>query len=268
MSVTEQPPKVIFFDVFGTVVNWRPSVTKSFQEAAARALNDSSRHLGPEERNAAASMTAADWLSLAEEWRKSYLDFTHTFDASRPSTFVTVDQHHHDSLKTLLRQRNLEALFTPQEIKQLSLCWHSLEPWPDSAPSLRCLNRKFQTCTLSNGNLSLLEDLQRFGSLPFTRVVSAEQFKAYKPSPAVYQGAAASFGLSTGDCALVAAHLADLKAAKSQGFQTIYVEREKEEWSSAAQIAEMRQAGVVDMWISKDQDGFLEVARRFGLESE
>ncbi|KAE8397481.1 HAD-like domain-containing protein [Aspergillus pseudonomiae] len=226
-------PKVLFFDVFGTVVEWCPSVTRELKDAAERALHDPGKPIPPDERARVSQMTFTDWLSVAEDWRQSYGQFTAKFDPSQG--FVSVDQHHYTALSTLLKQRKIENLFTDSEKWDLSLCWHRLVPWPDSVRGLELLSRRFRTCTLSNGNVSLLEDLQRYGSLPFTDIASAENFGAYKPSPQVYRGAAARFDLDPSHCALVAAHLSDLKAAKAQGFQTIYVARSKEETEDLSQ---------------------------------
>ena len=83
----------------------------------------------------------------------------------------------------------------------------------------------YWTCTLSKGNLSLLNDLKANTKLEFTHVFSTEEFGSYKPNPAVYLGAVEKLGLIPTDCAMVAAHLGDLQAAKACGLQTIYVER-------------------------------------------
>jgi 2-haloacid dehalogenase len=65
---------------------------------------------------------------------------------------------------------------------------------------------------------------------------------------------------------MVAAHLGDLKAAKSNGMKAIYVERPKEEdWDPESK--EYRNAKEwVDMWVTHEEGGFLEVARRFGIQ--
>lgn len=64
---------------------------------------------------------------------------------------------------------------------------------------------------------------------------------------------------------MVAAHLSDLVAARKLGFKTVYVERKQEEdWDHEAEdFTEAR--NWVDMWVSEEEDGFLEVARRFGI---
>ncbi|KAJ5543002.1 Haloacid dehalogenase type II [Penicillium sp. DV-2018c] len=261
---TINPPRMLFFDVFGTVAPWRTSITEELSTAAQQAVNDPRNELPAEVRDRATAMTIQDWLEVAIEWRRSYSVFTQTFD---PSTeFLSVDQHHYKALQDLLRQRGLDGLFTDEKRWDLAFAWHRLTPWIDSSPGLELLNRQFTTATLSNGNVSLLEDLQKVGSLPFKHLVSAENFAAYKPSPLVYNGAAKKFGLEPDQCGLVAAHLGDLKAARSCGFQTIYVERELEEGWSKEEAEKAKAEGWVDMWVDSQSPGFLEVARRFGIE--
>lgn len=98
--------------------------------------------------------------------------------------------------------------------------------------------------------------------MPFTHVYSAEMFQSYKPSPKVYLGAAEKMRLKPEECCLVAAHLDDLKAAKANGFSTVYVERPLEE-----RHLEMREeAGWVDVWVKEGEEGFVEAARKLGCE--
>ena len=64
---------------------------------------------------------------------------------------------------------------------------------------------------------------------------------------------------------MVAAHLVDLQAARNCGFKTIYVERRQEEdWNRKEK--EYTDARMwVDMCVTQDEDGFEEVARKFGI---
>jgi 2-haloacid dehalogenase len=256
-------PTALFFDIFGTVVEWRSCVTSAFVSAAQQALNDPNRDIPADARARASTLTESDWLGVAEDWRRSYGEFTSNFDASKP--FISVDQHHHTALQDLLTQRGVRELFTADELWELTLAWHRLNPWDDSVRGLELLNSRFVTSTLSNGNVSLLQDLKEFGSLPFKHLVSSENFGAYKPSPKVYLGAAKLLGLEPEQCVMVAAHLKDLQAAKSCGFQTVYVEREKEEAWSGEQVAKAKEDGFVDIWVDLNTGGFVEVARRFGI---
>jgi 2-haloacid dehalogenase len=114
----------------------------------------------------------------------------------------------------------------------------------------------------------LLSDLKAHSKIPFTHLLSAELFGTYKPSPAVYRGAAEKLGLPTKECVMVAAHLNDLRAAKSHGMQVVYVERPGEEDWSADEIHRARNEGWVDIWVSLGEGnrGFVTVAEKLGVD--
>ena len=128
-------------------------------------------------------------------------------------------------------------------------------------------NRGFIITTLSNGNLSLLTDMKIHAKLNWSYVFSAERFGAYKPHPSVYLGACKELGLQPGQCAMVAAHLGDLGAAKNCGLQTIYIERPEEESWDVEKVREAKRKGWVDMWVDSEENfvggGILEVNRKF-----
>jgi 2-haloacid dehalogenase len=114
---------------------------------------------------------------------------------------------------------------------------------------------------------SLLSDLRTFTAIPFTHILSSEMFGTYKPSPEVYLGAVKALGVAPAECVMVAAHLADLKAAKENGLQTIYVERAGEEDWSDEEIQKARSAGWVDLWVDlrEGNRGFITVAEKLGI---
>src|SRR5207249_3375920 len=79
--------------------------------------------------------------------------------------------------------------------------------------------------TLSNGNVRLLADMAKHAGLPWDCVLSAELFRAYKPDPRAYLGAADLLGLRPEQVMMVAAHRDDLRAAAKQGLKTAFVPR-------------------------------------------
>lgn len=213
--------------------------------------------------------------TVAQQWRNGYLAFTRDIAADPSKTYKTVDQHHLESLRNILTERGLTfprdgsvsdqivhdgSLWNEEQIRDLSTIWHRLDPWPDTCRGIRELNRLFWTCTLSNGNLSLLQDMVAYAGMEFTHVFSAEMFQSYKPNPRVYLGAAEKMGLKPEECCLVAAHLDDLKAAKANGFGAIYVERPLEE-----RHPELASEGFVDLWINANEEGFVAVAKKLGV---
>ncbi|KAL3302733.1 haloacid dehalogenase [Colletotrichum asianum] len=254
--------KALTFDVFGTVVDWRSSVTDELTSRAAAKATSGALSTADKDK-----LAAVDWPKFAQEWRNSYKNFVHSYIPGQ-TAWKDIDAHHRDSLVELLGTHHLEDVFSADEIRDLSLVWHRLRPWPDSAAGLQRLGSKFVTATLSNGNRTLLEDLDSFGGLGFRKILSGEDWKAYKPNPVVYDGAVEALlgkGGEKGDVAMVAAHLGDLYAARGRGMRTVYVERAREEdWEVGSQKYEDAK-GWVDVWVKVDEGGFEEVARRLGV---
>ena len=235
-------PKALFFDVFGTVVDWRSTVTEYLSSRSASTLESPHNSFSSQLHLACADIS---WANFAQEWRSSYYLFTGA-QAERKAkgedvAFKTVDDHHYDSLRELLTQHGIRELWTDEEVKEISRIWHALNAWTDSLQGLQHLKDLGLTiCTLSNGNISLLQDMAEFANLPWTHILSAEKFGAYKPHPSVYEGACEELCLRPHECTMVAAHLGDLQAAQACGLQTVYIQRPEEEAWPADNVREVR----------------------------
>jgi len=200
--------RALTFDVFGTTVDWRTGV-------AAQA-----RRLG------ALDGVEADWERLAGAWRALYMPSMDRV-RRREVPWTNFDRLHRVSLDQVLREVGAEG-FDEAARDELTLAWERLPPWPDAAPGLERLGRRFTVATLSNGNRSQQTALVRFAKLPFQRLLSAEDFRHYKPDPEVYLGAAAALGLEVSQVMMVAAHKSDLRAAQAAGMRAAFVERSLE----------------------------------------
>ena len=229
--------RALAFDVFGTVVDWRGSIVR---EGASRWLSRG---------------VTADWGALADEWRRRYQpSMQQVRSGQRP--WVTLDTLHRESLDDLLPAFGLQRL-GEAERSELTTVWHRLSPWPDAVEGLRRLRARFRLATLSNGNRVLLEDLVQAGGLPFDLVLSAEDFRAYKPEPAVYRGAAERLGVAPEELMMVAAHPDDLQAAAAVGLGTAYVQRPLE-WGPGGS------APPADPAFDVVADDFVDLASRLG----
>src|SRR5207244_6548315 len=124
--------------------------------------------------------------------------------------WTNFDRLHRLSLDDVLRDVGPEG-FDPAARDELTLAWERLPPWPDAAPGLARLGRRFTVATLSNGNRAQQAALVRYAGLPFDRMFSAEDFRHYKPDPEVYLGAVSMLGLRAGAVMMVAAHKYDLR---------------------------------------------------------
>jgi 2-haloacid dehalogenase len=201
--------EALTFDVFGTVVDWRGTVSR---EVAAL-----SRRHG----------VAVDSDTFADSWRGLYQPAMAEVREGR-APWSRLDDLHRRSLDQLLPQFGLDFLLEETERVDLNLVWHRLDPWPDAVAGLTRLKRRFILATLSNGNVRLMVDMARHAGLPWDAVLGAEVAKAYKPLPAAYLTAADLLCLPPARCLMVAAHYYDLVAARSHGFRTCYVRRPQE----------------------------------------
>ena len=193
--------KVLAFDVFGTVVDWHGSILREIQNM----------------------VPGIDGDAFALAWRAGYQPAMQRVRSGELG-WTRIDHLHRMILDTILPEFGLQHLKESQR-QHLNLAWHRLRPWDDSAPGLRRLRQRFTTCSLSNGNLGLLTDLAKNGSLAWDCLLSAEVFRAYKPDPATYLGVASVFDVKPDEVMLVAAHHDDLAAARQCGLHSAYIER-------------------------------------------
>ena len=201
-------PRAILFDTFGTLVDWRSSLIAEFTAFGQ------------------AHAVAADWTALVDAWRGAYAP---SMDRVRRGElpWTTLDALHRASLDRLLDEQAITGLGEADRA-HFTLGWHRLHAWPDAAPGMVRLHRRFIVGPLSNGNVSLLIDLARFNGLPWDMVFGADVSGHYKPDPETYLGACRMLGLPPGEVMLCAAHNADLAAARSHGMRTAFVARPTE----------------------------------------
>ena len=100
-----------------------------------------------------------------------------------------------------------------------------MNPWPDAITGLSNLKKKFTIATLSNGNVSLLTNMAKWGKLPWDCILSAELSGHYKRDPEAYIKAAELLSLERNEIMMVAAHKDDLSAANNLGMKTCFVPR-------------------------------------------
>lgn len=200
--------KALFFDVFGTLVDWRTSIARE-----AKAMLEPKGH-------------ALDWLAFTDAWRGEYQGAMDEVRSGR-IPFCKLDVLHRRNLDRVLPRFHIGNL-SEAERHNLNLAWHRLDAWPDVSRGLHRLKRRFMVAPLSNGNISLMVDLARRNDLPWDAILGSEIAGDYKPKPGVYLAAAAALDLPPTECMMVAAHTFDLKAAAGVGMRTAHIARPNE----------------------------------------
>lgn len=110
-------------------------------------------------------------------------------------------------------------------VEALARSARRLPPWPDTADGLARLAERFPLIGLSNAGRTALLELNAHAGLRWHLAVSAEDARAYKPSPEVYALAVADAGSPPERLLMVAAHAWDLRGAQRLGMRTAYVHR-------------------------------------------
>jgi len=196
--------KALFFDVFGTLVDWRSGVAR-----AAEAMLAPRGH-------------ALDWGAFADAWRAEYQPaMAEVRDGRIP--FCKLDVLHRKNLDRVLPR--FGVTLDEAAARELNLAWHRLDAWPDTAPGLVRLKRRFVLAPVSNGNISLMVALARRNGLPWDAILGSEVAGDFKPKPRVYLSACEALDLAPAECMMVAAHGNDLAAAAACGLRTAFVAR-------------------------------------------
>jgi 2-haloacid dehalogenase len=198
----------LFFDVFGTLVDWRMGVA-----------NEAERILAPLGHS-------LDWIAFAKAWRREYQPGMEEVRSGR-IPFSKLDVLHRRNLERILPRFELTGL-SEEPLRELTLAWHRLPAWPEVPDALRRLRERYRLAPVSNGNISLMADLARKNGIVWDAILGAEVAGDYKPKPRVYIASAEAFDLPPERCMMVAAHSSDLAAAAACGLRTGHVARPDE----------------------------------------
>jgi 2-haloacid dehalogenase len=210
-------PKALFFDVFGTLVDWRTSIARE-AELVLKPLGFS-----------------LDWIAFADAWRDEYQPGMEEVRSGR-IPFSKLDVLHRRNLERILPRFRISGL-SEDVMRELNLAWHRLDAWPDVPPGMARLKRRVMLAPVSNGNISLMVDLARRNNIPWDAILGAETAGDYKPKPRVYLAACEALDLPPGDCMMVASHTSDLLAAAKCGLRTGHIARPDEKGPGTGEAA-------------------------------
>ena len=200
--------RAMFFDVFGTLVDWRIGVA-----------SEGKRVLQPLGYN-------LDWTAFADAWRAEYQPGMEEVRSGR-IPFCKLDRLHRRNLERFMPRFGVRDL-SEEPLHELTLAWHKLDAWPDVSAALARLKTRYLLAPVSNGNISLMVDLARRNNFPWDAILGAEVAGDYKPKPRVYLAACEAFDLDPAQCMMVAAHSNDLAAAVACGLRTAHIARPDE----------------------------------------
>ncbi len=141
-------PKVLAFDVFGTVVDWHGSIS----------------------REAESLIPGIDGDTFASAWREGYKPAMADVRSGKLG-WTKIDDLHRLILDRILVDFDIDL--SEEKRRHLNLAWHRLDAWPDTVAGMTRLKSRFMLTTLSNGNLGLLANMAKNAGLPWDLLLSA-----------------------------------------------------------------------------------------------
>lgn len=197
--------KALTFDTGGTVLDWHSGISRAFAAAGEK------RGL------------RADWAAITNEYRRRSLKGI----VGQVDPAFNFDDVHRTMLDTIISEFKLEAL-TPEDRDTIWRTWHALDAWPDFAPALSRLRKRYVVASFTLLTTSLVIDVSRKNALDWDAILSCEMFGIYKTRPEAYQRAAKLLQLEPAQILMVACHNFDLNAALACGYRTAFVRRPAE----------------------------------------
>ncbi len=219
--------KACVFDTFGTVVDWRSSVIAEVTRwGKAKGLD-------------------VNWVEFADRWRMGY---SPAMDRVRKGEipWTNLDDLQLMILEDLLKDYRIGGLSLEEKL-DWSHVWRRLKPWPDSVEGLTRLKNKFIISPMSNGNVALMVHLAKFAGLPWDVILGSDLVRHYKPDRETYMSAPFYLDLKPEEVMMCAAHVGDLKAARSCGLRTAFIYRPNEYGGGHAGVPDKAKPGDFDV---------------------
>ncbi|MDQ8194494.1 HAD family hydrolase [Coraliomargarita sp. SDUM461003] len=194
--------RYLFFDVGGTVFDWKSTAKRTIEDAASQ-LNE-----------------AVDSEAFASDWRRTMFDLVGEVRRGNRH-WLTADQMHELALESMtgrfpvLRRLDLAAL--------TRMTWHQLDVFEGAADMVARLRTRYTVLVLTILNYQSIIESSKRGGVIWDGIFSCELLGHYKPSLQSYRKALRLMGVSPGDACMVAAHKGDLAAASQVGMRTAYV---------------------------------------------
>jgi 2-haloacid dehalogenase len=212
-------PKVITFDCYGTLVQWHEVLLREIGATLAK-------------HDTGGASASAILDSFSAQGRR--------LTAERP----------HRLYKDIMRIGFAAAFgehgLTPSadEIEGIASSPMTMGPHPEVPDVLRRLRERYKLAIFTNSDDDLIAPTVARIGVPFDYVITAEQARAYKPSPQLFEYAYHTMGVTPNETVHVAMGMYwDMKACHELGLRGIWVNRRGEtgnpDWLPYAEVSDL-----------------------------
>lgn len=194
--------KGLFFDVGGTVFDWKNTAREQIQKLA----NEQSQ--------------AIDSEAFANDWRGEMFTI-HTQVRHGNLPWINSDEMHLLALENLMKSYPLLA--TIDRMSLVKSTWHHLKTFAGAPEAINRLRTKYTVVVLTILNWQSIVNSSKAANVQWDGILSCEFLGYYKPSLQAYLKGTSLLGLKPAETMMVAAHKGDLAAAQAAGMHTAYV---------------------------------------------
>ena len=194
--------KGLFFDVGGTVFDWKNTVREKIQELADEKAQ------------------AIDSTAFANDWRGEMFKI-HTKVRQGNLPWMNSDDMHLRALDKM--QSNYPLLNTIDRMALVKSTWHCLRAFAGAPESIDRLRTKYTVVVLTILSWESIVSSSKAAMIQWDGILSCEFLGYYKPSLQAYLKGTSLLGLKPAESMMVAAHEGDLAAAQAAGMYTAYV---------------------------------------------
>jgi len=194
--------KGLFFDVGGTVFDWKNTAKENIQQLAD------------------ANSQTIDGEAFAYDWRQEMFKI-HTQVRQGNLPWMNADGMHLIALDNLTAKYPLLA-----DIDRTSLVkstWHNLNAFAGAPEAINRLRAKYTVVVLTILSWESIVNSSKAARVQWDGILSCEFLGYYKPSLQAYKKGISLLGLQPNEAMMVAAHEGDLTAAQAAGLHTAFI---------------------------------------------
>jgi len=200
--------KGLFFDVGGTVFDWKNTVREKIQALA-------------DEKNISLDSTA-----FANDWRGEMFK-VHAQVRQGNLPWMNADAMHLRALENMAG--HYPILKDIDQVAFVRSTWHSLNAFAGAAEAIERLRKKYTVVVLTILSWESIVNSSKLAGVQWDGILSCEFLGYYKPSLQAYIRGTRLLGLQPEESMMVAAHEGDLAAAQEAGMYTAYVKVPEED---------------------------------------
>ena len=194
--------KGLFFDVGGTVFDWKNTARLNIRKLAdekGEPVNDE---------------------AFANDWRAEMFKI-HTQVRQGNLPWLNSDDMHLRALENMVSEYPLlKTIDMPSLVKKT---WHRLMAFSGAAEAIDRLRSRYTVVVLTILSWESIVNSSKAAGVQWDGILSCEFLGYYKPSLQSYRKATDLLGLKSAEAMMVAAHEGDLAAARAVGMRTAYV---------------------------------------------